>query len=211
MIGVPGVDAPLAVVEIVAPVTVVAVKEVAAIGEVVAAFKGVGDRAAVHGVLGAAFQVGVVDIHTVFAEIAVKAPVGIFAVQKIVAKRIFIVELMHKNAWSFILQLLEFLLDFCLGPRGDFVHLLFITFLAIRLVEDMVLLARETDTAKTIVAADAVVTGITVGALFAVLEKVAVVALHAVYALIAKFAVFAKSAVAAEAIFARFIHIKTVL
>lgn len=78
MIGFPHVCAPVAVVQPVAPVNMMAIEQIAYIGAVVAALQGVRDRAAVHGVFCAAFEVCVEYVVTVLAEVAVEAVVAVF-------------------------------------------------------------------------------------------------------------------------------------
>lgn len=98
MVHFPNIDAPVAIMEPVAPISVFAIKHKTAKCYVIAAFKRVRDRTAIQAVLCPALQIRIENIHRVFAQITVETPIAIFAVKEIIAKRIFVIHLMHKNA-----------------------------------------------------------------------------------------------------------------
>ncbi len=63
-----------------------AVKHVAAKGDVVAALKCICDWTAVNTVFCAAFKIRVENVHGIFAQVAVKAPIAIFGVVEIISE-----------------------------------------------------------------------------------------------------------------------------
>ena len=169
-----------------------AVEEVTHVSAVVALFEGVGDGAAVHAVFGAAFEVVVVDVITVFAEIAVETPIAVFGVVKIIAEGLFVVHLVHVDAGGLELDFLKFALNFSGGPGFDFGQLFLVFRGGIFFIKNVMFSAFEAGASEAIVATDAVVTVLAVGGVLAVLAENTVIAIHAVDGFVAEFAFFAE-------------------
>jgi len=112
-----------------------AVKHISAKSDVVTTLKRVGDWAAIKAVFCAAFQVGIKNIHTVFAKVAIEAPVTVFRMEEVVAEAVFVIDLMYEDSWGLQLYFVDFSLNFFRRKFGDFPK---VFFFGIRFIEDVV-------------------------------------------------------------------------
>jgi hypothetical protein len=68
-------------VQIVAPINVIAVENITGVGNVVTTLKSIYNWTAIHAVFCSALQICVKNVHGVFTQITVKAPIAVFGME----------------------------------------------------------------------------------------------------------------------------------